>query len=168
MKEPPDIKQLDAEAKDALIVALWEEVQKLRKLVKKPIVFTAIYNADNIEQLDRSFVYYLMYDKARTIRPTDIEHIMPKSILEVMSYDRGKIDSIKNLQFLDPGTNRGVKNAKLFASWINNSEYVKDKKAFMKRHLIPVDEATWTENKFDLFLEERAKLILAKLDEHDA
>jgi len=32
-----DIKQLDAEAKDALIVALWEEVQKLRlQLVKKP------------------------------------------------------------------------------------------------------------------------------------
>ena len=36
MKELPDIKQLDAEAKDALIVALWEEVQKLRLQVKKP------------------------------------------------------------------------------------------------------------------------------------
>ena len=36
MKELPDIKQLDTEAKDALIVALWEEVQKLRQLVKKP------------------------------------------------------------------------------------------------------------------------------------
>lgn len=37
MKELPDIKQLDAEAKDALIVALWSEVQKLRlKLIKKP------------------------------------------------------------------------------------------------------------------------------------
>ena len=37
MKELPDIKQLDAEEKDALIVALWEEVQKLRlQLVKKP------------------------------------------------------------------------------------------------------------------------------------
>ena len=38
----------------------------------------------------------------------------------------------------------------------------------MKRHLILVDESTWTESKFELFLEERAKLILAKLDEHDA
>jgi transposase len=37
MEELPDIKQLDAEAKDALIVVLWEEVQKLRiQLVKKP------------------------------------------------------------------------------------------------------------------------------------
>ena len=156
-----------------------EEIKKHRNLsfpidrlfevyTSHPIVFTAIYNADNLEQLDRSFVYYLMYDKARTIRSTDIDHIMPKSILEVMGYERGKIDSIKNFQLLDPGTNRGVKNAKSFTSWINNSEYVKDKKAFIKRHLIPVDEATWTESKFELFLEERAKLILAKLDKHDA
>jgi len=37
MEELPDIQQLDIEAKDALIVALWEEVQKLRlKLIKKP------------------------------------------------------------------------------------------------------------------------------------
>ncbi len=36
MKELPDIKELDAEAKDALIVALWEEIQKLRQQVKKP------------------------------------------------------------------------------------------------------------------------------------
>jgi transposase len=36
MKELPNIKQLDTEAKDALIVALWEEVKKLRQLVKKP------------------------------------------------------------------------------------------------------------------------------------
>lgn len=37
MEELPDIKQLDAKAKDALIVVLWSEVQKLRQqLVKKP------------------------------------------------------------------------------------------------------------------------------------
>jgi transposase len=37
MKEVPDLKQLTEEAKDALIVELWEEVQKLRKqLEKKP------------------------------------------------------------------------------------------------------------------------------------
>jgi transposase len=37
MKEIPDLKQLTEEAKDALIVKLWEEVQKLRQqLEKKP------------------------------------------------------------------------------------------------------------------------------------
>jgi transposase len=36
MSELPDLKQLNEEAKDALIVALWEEVQKLRQQGKKP------------------------------------------------------------------------------------------------------------------------------------
>jgi uncharacterized protein with ParB-like and HNH nuclease domain len=156
-----------------------EEIKKHRNLsfpidrlfqvyTSHPIVFTAMYHANNLEQLDSSFVYYLMYDRARTIRSTDIDHIMPKSILECLGYDRANIDSIANFQLLDPGTNRGTKNAKSFASWINNSEYVKDKKAFMKLHLIPADESIWVESKFELFLAERAKLILAKLDEHDA
>ncbi len=37
MTELPDLKQLSVEAKDALIVALWEELQKLRQgETKKP------------------------------------------------------------------------------------------------------------------------------------
>jgi transposase len=31
MKELPDLKQLSGEAKDALIVLLWEELQKLQQ-----------------------------------------------------------------------------------------------------------------------------------------
>jgi transposase len=35
MKELPDLKQLSDEAKDALIVALWEELQKLQQAYRK-------------------------------------------------------------------------------------------------------------------------------------
>jgi hypothetical protein len=35
-------------------------------------------------------------------------------------------------------------------------------------HLIPADETIWTENSFESFIEERAKLILKKLEEHTA
>jgi len=35
MKELPDLKQLTDEAKDALIVLLWEEIQKLQKSQQK-------------------------------------------------------------------------------------------------------------------------------------
>ena len=37
------------------------------------------------------------------------------------------------------------------------------KNAFVKNHLIPADETLWEEDKFEKFIEERAKLILAKL-----
>jgi uncharacterized protein with ParB-like and HNH nuclease domain len=133
-----------------------------------PIAFTTEYNTDDLDKLDSSFVYYLMYDKAKTIRINDIDHIMPKSILNSHQYDPLKINSIKNFQLIDPGTNRGAKNGKSFDCWINNPEYVTDQPAFLKLHLIPPNAAIWTEDKFEDFIEARANLILAKLEEHTA
>ena len=128
-----------------------------------PVIFTTKYDADNLDQLDSSFVYYLMYDQAKTIRANDIDHIMPKSILENLQYDWAIINSIKNYQLIDYETNRGEKNGKSFSVWINNKAYVSDKQAFVKLHLIPTDESIWTEDKFEDFIAERAKLILNKL-----
>jgi hypothetical protein len=104
-----------------------------------------------------------MYDQAKTIRANDIDHIMPKSILESMNYDWSKINSIKNFQLIDYGTNRGEKNGKSFSIWVNNPEYVTDKIAFTKLHLIPTNENIWSEDKFIEFAEERALLILEKI-----
>jgi len=131
-----------------------------------PITFTTSYDTNNLDQLDSSFVYYLKYDQAKTIRTNDIDHIMPKSILESLNYDWAKINSIKNFQLIDYGTNRGEKNGKAFASWINNPAYVTDKPAFVKLHLIPADETLWTEDKFENFIEKRAELILTKLTKY--
>lgn len=133
-----------------------------------PIAFTTEYTTEDLDKLDSSFVYYLMYDKAKTIRTNDIDHIMPQSILNNHQYDPLKINSIKNFQLLDPGTNRGAKNGKSFDCWINNPEYVTDKPAFLKLHLIPPNAAIWTEDKFEDFIAARANLILAKLEEHTA
>lgn len=131
-----------------------------------PITFTTNYDTNNLDQLDTSFVYYLMYDQAKTIRTNDIDHIMPKSILESLKYDWAKINSIKNFQLIDYGTNRGEKNGKAFSLWINNSQFVKDKPAFVKLHLIPTDETLWVEDKFEEFSEVRSQLILEKLAKH--
>lgn len=133
-----------------------------------PITFTTVYDSDNLDELDKSFVYYLMYDQAKTIRNNDIDHIMPKSILENLKYDWSKINSVKNFQLIDYSTNRGDKNGKPFNEWINSTKpiYVSDKNGFVKNHLIPADETLWTEDKFEEFIEERAKLILAKFQQY--
>ncbi len=133
-----------------------------------PITFTTQYDSNNLDQLDSSFIYYLMYDQAKTIRANDIDHIMPKSILENLGYDGTKINSIKNFQLIDYGTNRGEKNCKAFSIWINNPAFVTDKQAFIKLHLIPVDENIWIEDKFEDFIEERAKIILTKIGKYTA
>lgn len=127
------------------------------------IVFTKQYDARNLDLLDYSFLFYIMYNRNQTIRSQDIDHIMPKSILERFQYDSSKIYSIKNYQLLDYGTNRGLKNGKSFKEWLDN--YVTDKPAFIKRHLIPDDENVWFEDKFDNFTSKRANLIIEKINE---
>lgn len=49
--------------------------------IEYPVVFSESYDASNLDNLDRSFLYYLMYDRNQTIRTQDVDHIMPKSIL---------------------------------------------------------------------------------------
>ena len=132
------------------------------------LIFTTKYDSSNLDILDSSFLYYLMYDQSQTIRIQDIDHIMPKSKLEPLNFDQAEINSIKNFQLIDYGTNRGEKNGKEFALWINNPLYVTDKPAFVKRHLIPIDESLWIESRFKEFAEARALLILTKLETYTA
>ncbi|OUL32824.1 hypothetical protein BV372_18435 [Nostoc sp. T09] len=125
--------------------------------------FTETFDTLNIDRLESSFMFYLMYDRKQTINIQDVDHIMPKSILQHKKYDWEKINSIKNYQLLDPKTNRGEKNAKSFKEWISNDKYVVDKTAFITKHLIPPDESIWTEDKFEDFVTSRAELILQKV-----
>ena len=132
--------------------------------VEHPVVFTQSYDAENLDNLDRSFLYYLMYDRNQTIRSQDIDHIMPRSILANLKYGWDDINSIKNFQLIDYGTNRGIKNGKPFKEWMNN--YISDKPSFVKRHLIPDEEGVWEEARFSDFIEIRAGLILAKISKY--
>ncbi|MGV9206035.1 MAG: GmrSD restriction endonuclease domain-containing protein [Promethearchaeia archaeon] len=126
-----------------------------------PLTFTTNYKADNLDNLERSFLFYLIYNRNEIIRKQDIDHVMPKSILEDKGHELEKINSVNNFQLLDSGTNRGLKNGKPFKDWINN--YVADKDSYIERHLIPVDESVWSEDSFESFLEKRAERILNKL-----
>ena len=132
--------------------------------IEHPVVFTQSYKIENLDSLDRAFLYYLMYDRNQTIRNQDIDHIMPKSILASYKYGWDEINSIKNFQLIDYGTNRGIKNGKPFKEWMDND--VSDKPSFVKRHLIPDDELLWKESRFPDFIEKRAILILAQISKY--
>ena len=125
--------------------------------------FKTNYTPADLDTLDAQFLFYLMYDMRRPVKKVDIDHIMSKNILEKKEYDYEDINSIRNFQLLDFGTNRGDKNGKPFAEWVNNSEFVVDKKSYIQRHLIPRNEEIWTEDKFYEFTQARAELIVDKI-----
>lgn len=131
--------------------------------ITHPLNFILEYSVENLQNLDPSFVYYLMYDGRGVTRKNDIDHIMPKSILQKYDYSWDKINSIANYQLLDYSTNRGNKNASPFAEWLTNEENVSDKKQYLNIHLIPDNPSLWTEDKFEDFISERSKLIINKI-----
>lgn len=123
-------------------------------------------SVDNLGSFDKSFLYYLMYGRQRSIRINDEDHIMPKNILQKLGFDWESINSIKNYQLLDFGTNRGEKNGKAFIDWVNNANYVQDKDFYVETHLIPSSEEIWIEDKFLEFSKIRGELIVQKLNEY--
>lgn len=126
-----------------------------------PIKFITTYGANNVNDLEHSFIYYLIYNRNQTIRINDIDHIMPKSILEELTFESAKINSIGNYQLIDINTNRGAKNASPLRDWIEN--HVTDKNSYLRRHLIPADETLWEEPQFEQFHSERTLLIINKI-----
>jgi len=125
------------------------------------VTFTDTFDVSMLDSLDASFIFYLMYDRKQTIRVQDIDHIMPKSRLSDAKVEWNQINSIRNYQLLDYGTNRGEKNASPFKTWLCTK--VTDKASFITRHLIPNDESLWDESAFAAFSNERAALIFGKI-----
>jgi len=127
-----------------------------------PLVFTDIITEDNLHTLDFSFIFYLIYDKMQTIRIQDIDHIHSKNKLQSISgLDENIINDIFNFQLLDYGTNRGEKSNLQLKYWIEN--FVQDKDAYLKKHLIPNDETLWVEENYTSFLSARKLLIMDKI-----
>ena len=133
--------------------------------VNHPVAYQDVVSEETLNSFDIQFIFYLIYDRKRQIRVNDIDHIMPKTILESKGYNYSDINCVKNYQLLDYGTNRGEKNKKPFTEWVNNPNYVKDKNLYSKTHLIPENENLWSEDDFLNFKDERAKLVVSKIKE---
>lgn len=128
------------------------------------LVFTDVIDSNNIYGLDSNFIYYLMYDKSQTIRQQDIDHVHPKSKLEIEGYELGKIYTLTNYQLIDSGTNRGQKNDLDLKIWIETK--IQDIPAYLQRHLIPSNPTLWDVSNYLQFLAERETLILNKIHEN--
>jgi len=124
-----------------------------------PVKYESIERLNN-DEMDFSFIFYLLYDQVMPNRIQDVDHIHPYNIVS-KEYSLNDVNSINNYQLIDYGTNRGEKNGKELYDWINN--FVEDKQYYIKRHLIPEDEELWKSENFTKFIELRSKMIKEKV-----
>lgn len=129
-----------------------------------PLYFYDKVNENNLSFFDQEYMLYLIYNGQPTVRSEDIDHIHPYSLLKKAGVDESRINNIANYQLLDSGTNRGIKNGKELADWIQNCVDNSIQKGYLERHLIPRDKSLWKTENYDQFYVERSKLIAAKLN----
>jgi hypothetical protein len=139
--------------------------QLLRTYSMHPLHFEANVSERNLNELDREYVFYMIYNGQPKIRREDIDHIHPRSLLNALRVDETLINNIANYQLLDSRTNRGEKNGKKLADWINNNIEASNKRGYLNRHLIPDDPTLWEAEEFEKFLDARAKLLAVKITE---
>lgn len=125
-----------------------------------PLDFDEEIKSEYLNDYDRDFLFFIVYDMPKEFRENDIDHIHPQHLL-ANKYDWQEINSVSNFQLLNSSKNRGEKSAKELSAWIE--KYVPNKEQYLKLHLIPEDKELWDSAKFSDFLEERGNLITDKL-----
>lgn len=126
-----------------------------------PLEFSENIKIEKLNQYDFNFLMYIIYEKPKSFRKNDIDHIHPKSILLEKGVEWSKINNVGNYQLLDYSTNRGNKNDKELKVWIN--EVITNKNNYLEMHLIPNDENLWLTDNFDNFLIKRQEQLVNKL-----
>lgn len=128
--------------------------------ISHPLYFKDTIDENRLDDYDFDFLMYVIYGKK--FRKEDIDHIHPYSILIRKGFRPDEINTVLNYQLLDYSINRWDKNKKELKDWIDT---LSNKEDYLKRHLIPDDPDLWVSNRYKQFLEERKKLIKAKLEE---
>jgi len=109
-----------------------------------------------IDDYDRDFLFYSIYDMPKEFRDNDIDHIHPRVLLSG-KYDWNDINSVANFQLLNSSKNRGEKSGKELNVWIN--DFVPNKKEYLNIHLIPNNPDLWKSMNFIEFIKINSSVI---------
>ncbi|MDX1959751.1 MAG: DUF262 domain-containing protein [Leptospiraceae bacterium] len=121
------------------------------------LIFSLLYNPQNLTPFSKDNL------------PSE-DHIFPQSLLKSVKiinpesgrnnqkYSKYDRNQIANLMLLSIQENRDEKNAIAPETWFSNKS-----QGYLELHYIPKDRTLWKLEKFELFLEERKKLIFSKM-----
>jgi hypothetical protein len=85
-------------------------------------------------------------------------HFFPKSLLKSLGYDKDKQDTLANIVFINPGTNKRFREE----PYIYIKKYKIDENELLKQ-LIPQNEQLWRVENYEDFLDTRSEIIATEL-----
>lgn len=84
----------------------------------------------------------------------EIHHFFPRALLKSVGYSKDKCDALANIAFINPGTNKRLREA----PYVYINKYKIDLKE-LEKQLIPLDKRLWRLENYEEFLDKRAEMI---------
>jgi len=91
----------------------------------------------------------------------EVHHFFPKSLLKSVGYTEDKRESLANIVFINPGTNKRLRE--------EPRVYIKKYRINLeelKKQLIPIDEKLWRLENYEEFLDRRAEIVSNEINNY--
>jgi hypothetical protein len=122
------------------------------------VLYLVVYKNQAVDWFTKVRLGFFKVNEINTNFTIEEHHFFPRSILRNVDYDIDKREALANIVFINPGTNKRLREQ----PYTYIRKYNIDKKELLKQ-LIPEDEQLWKLENYEEFLDKRSEIIATEL-----
>lgn len=127
----------------------------------KLVLYLIVYKNRAVDWFTKVRLGYFRQNEINRDFKIEEHHFFPKSLLESVGYAKDKYDSLANIVFINPGTNKRLRQE----PYVYIKKYKIDLEE-LKKQLIPIDERLWKLKNYEEFLDKRAEIISNEINNY--
>jgi len=124
----------------------------------KLVLYLIVYKNQAVDWFTRVRLGFFKHNEVNKDFTIEEHHFFPKSLLKSLGYDKDKQDTLANIVFINPGTNKRFREE----PYIYIKKYEIDENELLKQ-LIPRNEQLWRVENYEDFLDTRSEIITTEL-----
>jgi len=124
----------------------------------KLVLYLIVYKNQAVDWFTRVRLGFFKHNEVNKDFTIEEHHFFPKSLLKSLGYDKDKQDTLANIVFINPGTNKRFREE----PYIYIKKYKIDENELLKQ-LIPQNEQLWRVENYEDFLDTRSEIIATEL-----
>jgi hypothetical protein len=127
----------------------------------KLVLYLIVYKNRAVDWFTGVRLGFFMQNEINRDFTIEVHHFFPKSLLKSVGYTEDKRESLANIVFINPGTNKRLREEPLV--------YIKKYRINLeelKKQLIPIDEKLWRLDNYEEFLDKRAEIVSNEINNY--
>lgn len=127
----------------------------------KLVLYLIVYKNRAVDWFTGVRLGFFMQNEINRDFTIEVHHFFPKSLLKSVGYTEDKRESLANIVFINPGTNKRLREEPLV--------YIKKYRINLeelKKQLIPIDEKLWRLENYEEFLDKRAEIVSNEINNY--